>query len=148
MSLSMPLTSSLSRSSSEGCNRSRDAASAIDGCRPQLDGADIEQRMVPGIGGQHALAEPDPAAAVELPPFGTPRQADGIVLHRLGARVAGRHERRYLAFVGERQRHWQPDQILEVLRALARDPAQPLEGDPEIAPVDAGLEHRPEPLVS
>ena len=151
-------SSSVSRSSSDGCSRSFCVSSAMIRSRSgrpartacvERDRADFQQSSSRLVRGEHALAEACAGAIVagratrSCAPCGWPRSRAS-----LGARVARGNQRHDLAAVGTRSgrpgsrpgRAGRPASRSRIALELA-------ERNPVVLPVDDRLEDRPEPRV-
>ena len=91
--------------------------------------------------------EPGPHLGPQLAPLGLARQLQRAVAARLRAFVARRHQRQRLAAVLELQVRRQPDAVAQVLGRIELDVREPRVGNPVVAAVDEGLEHRAEAHV-
>src|SRR3990172_5672475 len=155
-------SSSVRRSSSDGCTRSRGVSSAIGTAvavraalrapvaRVEPDHAHVHERVLAAIGGERALPSPCPALRPggELRPLGSPGETDPRILARLRTRVAGGDEARDLGACLQGEVGGHPDQVAQGRGRLEADHAQALEGHPRIPALDDDLEHGPQPRVS
>ncbi len=87
---------------------------------------------------------PQERPARSFAPLGPAGHDHARIRRPLGPGIAGRDQRHGLAAVGQGQRHRRPGHVAQVGRLLDLDLLQSHEGDPVVAAVDDGLEHRPQ----